>query len=1029
MFINTRPGTNWDDAVYQHVGFGVVSKEFTPLNATQVVYSFKNIVPVPAQLKVFVINGTTNLSTTLYPTNYSIDWINSLITLNTPIGLTNRLRIDVYSVGNGDQLVKSNSLINPIQFNTTTGYNEIYVDCNYSAPIYSGSGIIRPGTQPIDTFATETRSKDNSILVQDITHFVANSPISFLGNVFGNIQEGVTYYVKTISHATSRITISASYNLGIAGPTFQLTDATGEMDVEIQLQNGTTWTDPVIYYNGNKLLPGHFLTVTKTKAGDNTVEVNSTSALIIGETVVFSEMLFDGSGLNPNRIYYIASIPSSTTFTVSLTKGGPVLPLNNASGGAYCIVGDYAFGLQPNGISAKIVLTGKPVGDGTVTQYNQATDYLSFTLFGQTYPAQYGYTVPDTQYITSDGTTKTYTLTNYINVDNQLNAIVEVNGVRLLYTTDYTIDVPTSTITFVSAPSIGSTISVTTYNLTDRQYLYTTYGITGQTVSAISGVNNTITPPNAVIQASNVNGTSITVNNTTNVYPGATVIFQGTTFGNIKVDGTVYYVVSASGTTMTVSDTLGGAAINWGASASGTLQVTVGGQPAVRVTTATPHGFTAPTNDNLLVRINGTTGSVQLNNQLYYLHVINSTTVDLYTQQYNPTYGAPNSPLTSISSYISGGYIWNTGSFIISDTTVSATDGVTKQLTLDTTEGFIAGTPVVFAQRGQVSGTNILGGIIAGQVYYVAEVDSTTKIRISQTQYGDIFGVSTATASGNPILCSQWQQTNVDRLWVTVDGYRVPSSSLYVNPGNQLSILAPVSASQKVTITSMVPSATPNAETYLQNVNYAGVPTVYRLTEDTTTWLTKPLFATSTNIYVQDVSKLVDKVEQQVIAPAPVDFPVNRSIEIGLTADKNLIASVVVTNKTTGVVLDPSWYSVQVINLSPVLVITQGVTVGDNLDILIYVGNTVYINGEQIKFTSIDLVNNTLGNLQRGVNGTGVQPEDDMYSPVISVLSKNELPIADYNQTWNSYNYNATLGDPLQISSTYSAQFLNQGQS
>ena len=52
MVVNTRPGTNWDPNVYQHVGYEVVSKEFTPVSGTQVEYSFKNMVSVPAQIKV-----------------------------------------------------------------------------------------------------------------------------------------------------------------------------------------------------------------------------------------------------------------------------------------------------------------------------------------------------------------------------------------------------------------------------------------------------------------------------------------------------------------------------------------------------------------------------------------------------------------------------------------------------------------------------------------------------------------------------------------------------------------------------------------------------------------------------------------------------------------------------------------------------------------------------------------------------------------------------------------------------------------
>jgi hypothetical protein len=85
----------------------------------------------------------------------------------------------------------------------------------------------------------------------------------------------------------------------------------------------------------------------------------------------------------------------------------------------------------------------------------------------------------------------------------------------------------------------------------------------------------------------------------------------------------------------------------------------------------------------------------------------------------------------------------------------------------------------------------------------------------------------------------------------------------------------------------------------------------------------------------------------------------------------------------------------------------------------------VYINGEQIKFTTVNLTTNTLSGLQRGTNGTGVQTYIPLYSEVFGILSNNLQPPTDYTQTWNSYVYNVVDGDPLQISDTDPAIFLN----
>ena len=48
---------------------------------------------------------------------------------------------------------------------------------------------------------------------------------------------------------------------------------------------------------------------------------------------------------------------------------------------------------------------------------------------------------------------------------------------------------------------------------------------------------------------------------------------------------------------------------------------------------------------------------------------------------------------------------------------------------------------------------------------------------------------------------------------------------------------------------------------------------------------------------------------------------------------------------------------------------------------------------------------------------------------LFGLLSNNLLPNVNYNLTWNSNVYNVTDGDPLQISETNAANFLNSGVS
>ena len=1080
MFVNTRPGTNWSVVEYQHVGYNVVDKQIAPTNTTETVYSFKNLVYAPSQLKVFVIDMPTGLATTLYPDSYTVDWVLQTVTLDTPLTLSENLVIEVYETGNGDQLVKSSTKANPIRFNDTTEFNEIYLNCNYSAPIYGGSGIIRPGSQPIETYATETRASDNTILVEKLDDFVLNAPITFSGTVFGGVAEDTTYYVKTISYATSRITVSDQFNViaGIAGPTLPLTDGTGLMDVIVQLGLGTTWTEPLVYHNGNLLTPGYSTTVTKTNGTRNTVVCNTTTGLVVGQRVVFSSTIFTDSGLEPYRIYYVKSIYDNNEFTVSLTDGGPILDLNTATGGASCIINDYAYGIQPNGTSAKLILPGKedPLNTGYVIPYDSETDYISYTLFGETLAIQYGATLPQTEYFVGDGVTDTFSMTYYNDGNNPENAIVEVDGLRLT-NSEYTINGPADEITFTTAPT--GNIAVTTYNLTDRQYMNTQYGITNKTVAPIQSISNAITPPLAqTVVSSSVNGPSyrLTCGSTANFAVGQTIYFIGTPWGNINASGKVYYIANIENSTeFTISESPNTYPIFNPGIGSGSLLAIVGGTPAVRITTSVVNNLI--TND--VVRIDGTVGSVQLNNQTFYARVISDYEFDLYSQPYSSTVGAVNYPVTDISSYVSGGYVWIDGSFIITTTPVIHTTTLTNAITCGSTANMIIDTPVVFSVSDEpLSGTDIMGGIISGQTYYIAEVSTAATFKISETQGGDIksltsstsvaasalsigttygivtlgntdwnvvagtigltyyvgdiivavaagTGTGTATAQSLFINVAQWEQNNVDRIYVTVNGQRVPSSNLRINASNYVSILAPVTTTDEVIITSMIPSATPNEETYLQNVNKNNEPSVYRTGPATRTWLTVPLTYSSPTIYVNDASKLVNVSTQTILAPAAVDGV----ITIGLAADKNIISDIKVYNNTSGTWISPIFYNVVVVDVSPVLEITSQVNIDDSLTIIITQGNLIYVAGEQIKFGKIDLVSNTLTNLKRAINGTSVGQSYDEYSEVFGLLTENRLPDVEYNQTWNSNVYNATLGDPLQISETAPAEFINQGGS
>ena len=1015
LTVATRPGTNWPETVYQHVGYNVLSVEIQPTSSTQTEYSFDLVAQTPAQIAVFVIDGVTGKSTAIYSPDYSIDWVTNVITLAVPLAftpITDTLMISVYETGNGSQLVKASTKTDPIRVNLTTGWDEIYVNCNYSATIFSGSGVIRPGTAPVTVEAIKTTAIENTITCVGVKNFVLNDPITFQGTTFGNILEDTTYYVKTISTVTSSITISSSYNYtsGTAGPTFDLTSDVGSMYIVIAVGSGAPWSEPLVYHNGVKLLHGLTGTVTRTKATNNAVTCNTTGGLFAGIPVVFSDTMFGGIIL-PQTQYLIYSIVDANEFTLEdPANPGNVLVLTTATGGAEFISNDYSFGIADNGISAKIILAAS---------YDNTVDYLTYTLFGETTPTQYGYTIPETEMFTGDGTTDTFVLVNYVADANPTNAIVEINGLRQS-DSEYIIDNSLNEIIFTTAPFLNDVIAVTSYNTTDRQYLNTQYGITGVTVSNITSISNAISPP---IATTNVTATTtgtnyITCNSTTGFIVGQPIQFKGTAFGGINASGLVYYVrLVVSPTQFTIEDSTG--TIIPLSTDTGLLIAYVGGTPAVRVTT----GMVNNLSENDIVRIDGVVGSTQLNNNTYYAKIINDTQFDLYEQPYDPAYSAVNYPVTAVSSYTSGGYVWISNSFEIIDTIASATAALNNKIVVLSTDLLVVDTPVIFTAPGAVIGDITLGGIVVGTTYYIIEITSVTEFIISEERNGTPFIV---TSDSGTMYVTEWEQTNVDRLWVTVNGYRIPSSSLRLNPANEISILTVIDAADEVIITSMMPSATPNEEVYLLNVNQQNSAAVYRANTLTRTWLVHPLFNTDTVIYVDDITRLTDTVIQISTAPAVVA----NLMSIGLTADKRIISNVSVYNNTTSAEINSSNYKIVIEDLSPILQITSGawVTPGDQLTITIIEGNLIYVNGEQIKFSSVDAVNNTLSGLQRGANGTGEQVYVPLYSEIFSILSSNRMTDVQYSQTWNSYTFNPVTGDPLQISTTASAIFLNQDQ-
>lgn len=1255
MIVTTKAGTNWPVVQYGYSGFNVKSVEITPTTSTQTVYSFHNVVEFPTQVTVQVINANTKLATTLSASQYSIDWVNKTITLNNPLTFLppDTLRIEVYEAGNGNQLVKSSTDVDPIRLNTVSGFDEIYLNCNYSAPIFEGGGVIRPGTVPINVEAVATDGDTNRIECVDVTDFVLNSAIRFQGVTFGNIQEDVDYFVKSISTATNTISVSASYETltGLAGPTFNLTTATGTMTAVINPGAGLVWADPLVMHNGQRLVLGTTGLITKTSSLNNAMTTSTTAGMIVGERIVFCNLIFDPD-VAPMTTYYVKEIIDGNEFTISATPNGPVVTLEDSFGGSRFITNDFAFEVQPNGYQAKIIFA-----TGT---YTNGEDYLVYSILGELSPTVYDYSSPEIQEFVGTGTTTAFSLANYCNGDNPENAVVEVNGLRLL-SSQYTIDPTTNSLLMNFAPAPGDTIRVTTFNDTRQQYLTTQFGITnspgtqiisveigatrhtevrfddlasptgtlptvsgafivGQTyvietvgttdftligaasntvgelfvatgpgtgtgtatvaydsasqlpaitynadelvignnyeiidlgtttdwndiagtsghsylvgdiitvinagtgdgtasrvnslydenlnwlvtaggddtslftigdsiifegnatvfggivegktyyiteiwsstefvisetpgglpleltnatgsmfgninpfeVTKIANINNVITAPIAqtVATATAAGSNEITVLSTDNFVVDQTVEFKSSTmFGGLEA-GKIYFIENiVDGITFTIKDKPepvgpGGATQISLTNGSGTMVVTVGGTPTTTITTLTPVGYEL----NTKVRLDGILGSVQLNGNAYYVRPITDTMFEIYQQPYLTGINDPNYPVTGVSNYASGGYVWLQGVLYLTSAYATATTAVTNKITLESVDNLVQDTPIYFSKGGAENGSDVLGGLEQGKVYYIKEIFTvpSPQITVSEIQYGEVV---TLTADSGYVNVTQWNQTDVDRVWVTINGYRVPSSHLRLYDYNELGILSPIGPGDAIIITNMIPTATPNEEIYINFVNQINEGTVYRENSGNRTYLTQPIYDLSTRIYLNDVNSVTDQIVQTNTVSAAVDGYYN----FGLIANRSSILTVQVLNNTTGLLIDSSHYTVAIEDLAPILKIAAGpyITVGDSITITTLEGGTILVNGEQINFGSVDLANNTLGDLQRGANGTAKQYVIPTYSVVYGLLPDNTLRDTYYNQVWNTAVYDSedvfVEYLPLQISTTDPALFL-----
>ncbi len=368
---------------------------------------------------------------------------------------------------------------------------------------------------------------------------------------------------------------------------------------------------------------------------------------------------------------------------------------------------------------------------------------------------------------------------------------------------------------------------------------------------------------------------------------------------------------------------------------------------------------------------------------------------------------------------------------------INSSTGVAT-LTFDTDPGYSSGTEIYI--NGVQGATNLNGNsyfvdpvTISGVTYYELYTDVDLYYPVTGTDIGSYLGGGTATTTRFavpyptvPTGMDPLTYTDGTRTWVTINGSRVEPSQVIFNEGNELSLLIPVTSTDEVIITAMITGASPNPLSFNINVNKNSTAAVYRTNLEDGSWLTQDFEDLQDVMYFFNVSNLVENINK-TLTIEEFDSELYAMLQINI----NQVKEVIVYNNTTLQTLAQTDYTVSLYNGASALKFASGVSVGDSIYVTLTVGDTVEINGERIRFSTISIQNNTISGLTRGVDGTNIVETHYQYSMGYGINDLRKLTEQEYNSIWSSTNIvsdsyydEVPKEDPLQISTTTTARFL-----
>jgi hypothetical protein len=419
--------------------------------------------------------------------------------------------------------------------------------------------------------------------------------------------------------------------------------------------------------------------------------------------------------------------------------------------------------------------------------------------------------------------------------------------------------------------------------------------------------------------------------------------------------------------------------------------------------------------DGDLVRIDGIKGTTQLNDNAYYASVSSGfTKPEIQTLVYAGT-NVFDLLYSQIQDFGTTTVQKNASTIPTADwdLTPNPTDPLKATLTINAT-----------LVNGDIITVSTTDGITYYSVVLYNDTLLTSPVR-SQGVLSGYLGGGYIWKDSDTIEISQpgnFDLTNNQRLYVSVNRQRIHPNLLRLGAGNKLSILKELSDTDDILITSMIGNASPNGMIFNIDIDKNGQPTVYRSNGANRTWLVKPLQFLDNTIYVDDVSALIDMatLNSEVIE---IDTDV---LGVWLDYDIAAIKQVSVFNVTSLSALSSSDHILLSKNSRIYVKFKNGVDVGDQVTVSIRLGDTIYVGSEKVRFKSVNYQNNTILGITRGIDGTGTKRVHDTYVTVSGLTPRNILPTYYYDKSWNSENFRGN-GDLLQISDFYPARFLRVG--